>query len=73
MNLEEVFNQALLAYVREDLSKKYAPIFNAMRISLQHAEKYGKQTIDKLTTAFDKFINSKFYGEPIMDEDVRPM
>ena len=72
MNLEEVFNQALLAYVREDLSKKYAPIFNAMRISLQHAEKYGKQTIDKLTTTFDKFINSKFYGEPIMDEDVRP-
>jgi len=71
MDVEEVFNQALTAYVKEDLSKKYVPTFQAMRLSLQHAQQYGKQKNEAILETFDKFLDSKFYGEPIMKEDLR--
>lgn len=72
-NLEIVFNQALESYCRENMSKKYVPIFQGMRLSLQYMKGYGKQQIDNIISTFDKMLKSKFYGEPIMSEDLQPI
>lgn len=72
IDLESVMNQALVAYCKEQVSKKYVPIFQAMRLSLQHMKGYERQTIQNTIDTFDKMLLSKFYGEPIMKEDLRP-
>lgn len=72
-NLEIVFNQALESYCRENMSKKYVPIFQGMRLSLQYMQGYGQQKIDNIISTFDKMLKSKFYGEPIMSEDLQPI
>lgn len=72
-NLEIVFNQALESYCRENMSKKYVPLFQGMRLTLQQMQGYSKQQIDNIISTFDKMLKSKFYGEPIMSEDLQPI
>lgn len=71
IDLEAVMNQALVAYCKEEVSKKYVPIFQGMRLSLQHMKGYENQVIQNTLDTFDKMLKSKFYGEPIMKEDLR--
>lgn len=73
IDLESVLNQALVSYVKEEVSKKYVPIFQAMRLSLQHMKGYGSQTMQNTIDSFDKMLKSKFYGEPIMEDKLRPI
>lgn len=70
-DLESVFNQALVAYVKQEVSKKYVPIFNAMRAGLVYASQQGGNNLQDVITAFDKMVKSKFYGENIMDKNLQ--
>ena len=70
-DLESVFNQALVAYVKQDVSKKYVPIFNAMRAGLVYSSQQGGNNLEDVITAFDKMVKSKFYGENIMDKNLQ--
>ena len=72
-DLESVFNQVLLAYTKQDVSRKYVPVFNAMRASLVYASLQGGNNLKDVIEAFDKMVKSKFYGEPIMDTNLQPI
>lgn len=72
-DLEAVFNQVLLEFTKQDVSRKYVPIFNAMRASLVYAQQHGGNEMNDVITAFDKMLKSKFYGEPIMDKNLQPV
>lgn len=71
-NLEDVINQALVAYAKEELSKKYVPIIDAMRTSLRVSKQYGGARAEETLESFDKLVKSKFYGEPIVDKSLQP-
>ena len=72
-HLEIVFNQALIAYTKQQVSSKYVPIFKAMQLGLRHEDLYGhagtekKKKLEGIQEAMDKFIQNRFYGKPIMD------
>lgn len=72
-HLEIVFNEALQAYVKQNVSKKYVPIFQGMRLSLAFQKHHSKQSLDKVIDTFDKLVKSKFYGESIIEEDLQPL
>lgn len=71
-NLEDVINQALVAYAKEELSKKYVPIIDAMRTSLRVSKQYGGANAPETLESFEKLVKSKFYGESIVDESLKP-
>ena len=71
-NLEDVINQALVAYNKSNLSRKYIPIIDAMRISLRCAQTYGGASMKETLRSFDKLVDSKFYGESIVDKQLQP-
>lgn len=71
-DLENVMNEALVAFTKTNLSQKYIPIIDAMRVSLRVAETYGGQNMENVRTAFDKMVKSKFYGEPIIEKQLQP-
>ena len=71
-NLEEVINQALVAYAKSQLSIKYIPIISAMRTSLRVTKHYGGADAGETLEAFEKLVKSKFYGENIVDESLHP-
>ena len=72
-HLEIVFNQALVAYTRTEVSKKYVPIFKAMQLGLRHEDEYAhggtasKQKLKEIRTALDKLIASRVYGKSIIE------
>jgi hypothetical protein len=72
-HLEIVFNQALVAYTRSEISKKYVPIFKAMQLGLRHEDEYAhggtasKKKLKEIRTALDKLIDSRFYGKSIIE------
>lgn len=72
-DLESVFNQVLLAYTKQEVSRKYVPVFNAMRASLVYASSQGGNNLKDVIETFDKMVKSKFYGEPIMDTNLQPI
>jgi len=71
-NLEDVINQALVAYAKTELSKKYVPIIDAMRTALRVSKKYGGAEAGETLESFDKLVKSKFYGESIVDASLQP-
>ena len=70
-DLEAVFNEALFVYTKQEVSRKYVPIFNAMRAGLVYASQQGGNNLTDVITAFDKMVKSKFYGENIMDKNLQ--
>lgn len=72
-DLEEVMNQALVAYNKSRLSRKYIPILDGMRIALRCSASYGGAQMKETLNAFDKLVKSKFYGESIIDETLQPL
>lgn len=71
-NLEDVMNQALVAYNKSRLSRKYIPILDGMRVALRCSASYGGAQMKETLNAFDKLVKSKFYGESIIDETLQP-
>ena len=61
-HLEIIFNQALVAYTKQQVSRKYVPIFKAMQLGLRHQEEYAQagteehRKLQNIREAVDKFI-----------------
>lgn len=72
-DLEEVIRQALTAYVKSDVSRKYIPIMNALQTSLRISQSFGEQKQKDVIKALDLLIKSKFYGEDITPDDLKPL
>lgn len=72
-HIELIFNEALVAYTKQEVSKKYVPIFQGMRLSLEYQKHHSKENNDKVVEAFDKLLASKFYGESIVSKDLQPL
>lgn len=70
-NMEIVFNQVLVAFKRSQIGKDYIPRIQAMRLGLVYAEDHGGVKNEKLQTAFNKMIKSKFYGESIIEDETQ--
>lgn len=68
-NLEVIFNQALVAFKREQIGKQYIPKIQAMRLGIMYAQDHGGVNNPKMLEAFDKIIKSKFYGESIIEDE----
>ena len=71
-NLEDVIYQALVLYNKTKLSRKYIPIIDGMRVALRVERAHGGTDNDATLEAFDKLVNSKFYGENIIDPTLVP-
>ena len=65
-NMEIVFNQALVAYAKQDISEKYVPLFKAMQIGLRRMEEDGNNKLTDVRETLDKLIDNRFYGKNIM-------
>jgi len=72
-DLELVFNEALVAYTKSNMSKDYLPMISALRLSLAHIDAYGgskkgddKNKVNNIIARFDDLVKSKVYGESIM-------
>lgn len=68
-NLEIIFNEALVAFKRCQIGKDYIPRIQALRLGLMYAKDHGGVKNAKIQTALEKMIKSKFYGEPIIEDD----
>lgn len=71
-DLEEVINKALVAYTKSNLSRKYIPILDGMRVALRVSSRYGGTKMKDTLEGFDKLVKAKFYEETIIDEKLRP-
>lgn len=72
-DLEEVMRQALTAYTKSDISKKYIPAISAMQISMRIGQSFGDQKQKDTEAALNALIKSKFYGQTIISEDLQPI
>ena len=72
-NLEIVFNQALVAYTKSEISEKYVPLFKAMQIGLRRMEEDGNNDLSDVRETLDKLIDNRFYGKNIMKSDLQPL
>lgn len=72
-NMEIVFNQALVAFIRSEIAKDYIPRIQALKLGLKYAQDHGGVENAKIQEAFDKIVRSKFYGESIISKDLEPL
>lgn len=72
-DLEEVMRQALTAYTKSDVSKKYIPAISAMQISMRLGQSFGDQKQKDTEKALNALIKSKFYGETVISKDLQPL
>ena len=63
--------QALTAYTKSDVSKKYIPAISAMQISMRIGQSFGDQKQEDTEKALNALIKSKFYGETIIPNDLQ--
>ena len=68
LNVERVFNQALVAYTKTEVSKDYLPLVAGLRLSMMYRSAYGKQSMDDIIRVFDKAVKSKLYGESLIED-----
>lgn len=73
LNVERVFNQALVAYVKSEVSKEYLPLVAGLRLSIQYRSSYGNQKMDEILKTFDKAVKSKMFGESIVPVELQPI
>ena len=68
-DLELVFNAALVAYTKTNVSRKYVPIITGMKLAMAYADNIGSSSANmtNLTETVDKLVKSKFYGESIIE------
>lgn len=68
LNVERVFNQALVAYTKTKVSKDYLPLVAGLRLSMMYRSSYGKQSMNDIIKVFDKAVKSKLYGESLIED-----
>lgn len=73
LNVERVFNQALVSYVKADVSQEYLPLIAGLRLSIKYRSSYGHQKMDDILKTFDKAVYSKVFGESIVPTEVQPI
>ena len=73
LNVERVFNQALVAFKKSEISKEYLPRISALRLALMYESSYGNQKLDDIIKTFDKAVKSKVYGESIVSSEWQPV
>jgi hypothetical protein len=61
-----VMNQAMVAYVKSNISPKYIARLNALSVSMRLSASYGGQKQVQTEKILNQLINSKFYGESII-------
>lgn len=71
LNVERVFNQALVAFKKSEISKEYLPRIAGLRLALMYESSYGNQNLDDILKTFDKAVKSKIYGESIVPKEVQ--
>ena len=71
LNIERVFNQALVAYTKSEVSKDYLPRVAALRLSMMYRSSYGGQDMKDIISVFDKAVRSKLYGESLVPTELR--
>lgn len=71
LNVERVFNQALVAFNKSEISKEYIPLIAGLRMALKYNSSYGNQNVDDIIKTFDKAVKSKVYGETIIAKELR--
>jgi hypothetical protein len=69
LNVERVFNQALVAFKKSEISKEYLPRIAGLRLALMYESSYGNQKLDDIVKTFDKAVKSKIYGESIVPSE----
>jgi hypothetical protein len=67
-NMEIVFNNALVGFIRTQIAKDYIPRIQAMKLGLKYIEDHGGVINQREQEAFDKIVRSKFFGESIVAE-----
>lgn len=74
-DMELVFNQALVAFTKSNVSKEYLPLIAAMRLSLLHTDQYGgnkkndsNKNLSEIIKTFDDLVKSKVYGMSILND-----
>lgn len=73
LNVERVFNQALVAYTKSEVSKEYLPLIAGLRLSIQYRSSYGNQKMDEILKTFDKAVRSKMFGETLVSTELQPI
>ena len=73
LNVERVFNQALVAYKKSEISKEYLPRIAGLRLALMYESSYGNQKLDDIIKTFDEAVKSKVYGESIVPTEWQPI
>ena len=73
LNVERVFNQALVAFKKSEISKEYLPRIAGLRLALMYESSYGNQKLDDIVKTFDKAVKSKIYGESIVPPEWQPV
>ena len=76
-DLELVFNEALVAYKRSQVSETYLPLNTEIKTNLQYIDAQGTRKNNKnmknIKETFDKLVKSKVYNESIIDERIQPL
>lgn len=72
-HLELIFNNALVAYTKSEVSQEYIPIFQAMRLSLLRDKDTKGTANEEVLTTFNKMVKSKFYNESIVKKELQPL
>lgn len=73
LNVERVFNEALVAYKKSKISEEYLPRIAALRLALMYENSYGNQNLDEILKTFDKAVKSKIYGESLVPDGIKPV
>ena len=79
-DIEVVMNAALVAFCRYNVSKEYIPCISGMKMALAYNDMHSgiksgniERNMKHIRETFDKMVKSKFYGESIVDERLRPL
>lgn len=67
-DLERVLVNAVTAYTRAEVSKKYLPAINGFKLSMKYAIDHQHANLEQTYEAMLKSIKRKVYGESIMQD-----
>lgn len=72
-DVERVFREASMAYIKQHTSRKYIPIIMGMKLSLAYQSELEGNKLTNTRKAFDDYVKKKIYGEPIVRDDLLPL
>lgn len=72
-DLERVINEVVVAYAKQDVSKIFMPQFQLIDMELQYAQETKGAKVENIRKAFNKMVQKKVLGNPIMEEHLQPL